>query len=193
MPRFDKLKKYQRKKFRRYKEVNEITTKNDEAYIYLKVKDMDSILSEYSSDDRPTLKLEFYELIESKASFIPLDVPLVLEIQNSTFTSSDKILIRKLIKNYFDLKRTEKEVAEDSLSRKARFLFTAGIICLSVLTVLWNNQQFSFFAEMMSVLASFSVWEFGSLMLFDYDDIKEQIIKYSHLSKIRIIYDKDFQ
>jgi len=193
MARITKLKKYQRKKFRRYKELNEITTKNDEAYIFLKVKDIESILSEYASEQRPMLKPEFYEAIENKASFIPLDVPLVLQIQNSTFTSTEKILIRKLIKNYFDLKRVEKEIIEDSLSRKARFLFTVGIIGICVLTVLWSNPTASFLTEVVSVLASFSIWEFGSLMLFDYDDVKEQIIKYNHLSKIRIIYDKDFQ
>ena len=110
MSSFDKLKKYQRKKFNRYKELNEIATKNDEAYIVLKVKDMESVLSDFSSKERPTLKAEFYELIETKASIIPLDLPLVLEIQNDNFTSSDKILIRKLIKNYFELKKVSKDL-----------------------------------------------------------------------------------
>ncbi len=192
MPRFDKLKKYQRKKFNRYKELNDINTKNNEAYIVVKVKDMDSILSEYSSDDRPTLKAEFLELIERKASFIPLDLPLVLEIQNNNFTSNEKILIRKLIKNYFDLKRVETEVEENSLSRKARFLLTSGILCLCVIPFIWNNDKISFFTEVLSVLASFSIWEFGGLMMFDYDKIKETIIKYNHLAKVRIIYDKEF-
>ncbi len=192
MPQFDRLKKYQRKKFNRYKELNDIPTKNDEAYIVVKVKDIDSILSEYSSDERPTLNLEFLDLIERKASFIPLDLPLVLEIQNNNFTSNEKILIRKLIKNYFDLKRVEKEVEENSLSRKARFLLTSGILCICVIPFIWNNSKVSFFTEVLSVLASFSVWEFGGLMLFDYDKIKEEIIKYNHLAKVRIIYDKEF-
>ena len=191
MASFDKLKKYQRKKFKRYKELNELTTKNDEAYIVLKVKNMESILSEFSSDERPTLKEEFYDLIERKASVIPLDLPLVLEIKNDNFTSSDKILIRKLIKNYFELKKVAKEVEEDSLSRKGRFLLTVGILCICVSFVLWNVNSLTFVNEMISVLSSFSIWEFGSLMLFEYDAIKEEIIKYKHLSKIRIIYDKE--
>ena len=191
MASFDKLKKYQRKKFDRYKELNEIKTKNDEAYIVLKVKDMESILSEFSSNDRPTLKTEFYELIETKASIIPLDLPLVLQIQNDNFNSSDKILIRKLIKNYFDLKKVSKEIEENALTRKARFLLTSGILCMCVSFVLWNISNLTFVNEMISVLSSFSIWEFGSLMLFEYDLIKEEIIKYNHLSKIRIIYDKE--
>ena len=121
-----------------------------------------------------------------------MDLPLVLEIQNNNFTSNEKILIRKLIKNYFDLKRVEKEVEENSLSRKARFLLTSGILCICVIPFIWNNSKVSFFTEVLSVLASFSVWEFGGLMLFDYDKIKEEIIKYNHLAKVRIIYDKEF-
>ena len=185
------IQRNQRKKFKRYKELNEITTKNDEAYIFLKVKNMESILSDYSADERPTLNNDFYDLIETKASVIPLDLPLVLEIKNDNFTSSDKILIRKLIKNHFELKRVAKEVEEDTLIRKARFLLTTGILCICISFVMWNMSSLTFANEIVSVLASFSIWEFGSLMLFDYDEMKEEIVKYNHLSKIRIIYDKD--
>ncbi len=191
MASLDRLKRNQRKKFARYKELNEIKTKNDEAYIVLKVKDMDSILSEFSSDDRPTLKTEFYELIETKASIIPLDLPLVLEIQNGNFCSSDKILIRKLIKNYYELKKVAKEIEADALSKRARVLLTIGILCICISFVLWNVSNLTFINEIISVLSSFSVWEFGSLMMYDYDTVKEEVIKYKHLSKIRVIYDKD--
>ncbi len=191
MASLDRLKRNQRKKFARYKELNEIKTKNDEAYIVLKVKDKDSILSEFSSDDRPTLKTEFYELIETKASIIPLDLPLVLEIQNGNFCSSDKILIRKLIKNYYELKKVAKEIEADALSKRARVLLTIGILCICISFVLWNVSNLTFINEIISVLSSFSVWEFGSLMMYDYDTVKEEVIKYKHLSKIRVIYDKD--
>ena len=148
------IKRNQRKKFKRYKELNEITTKNDEAYIFLKVKNMESILSDYSADERPTLNNDFYDLIETKASVIPLDLPLVLEIKNDNFTSSDKILIRKLIKNHFELKRVAKEVEEDTLIRKARFLLTTGIPCICISFVMWNMSSLTFANEIVSVLAS---------------------------------------
>ena len=41
---------------------------------------------------------EFIEVIERRASIIPLDYPLVLEIHNTTFSSEEKIIIR--IKNF---------------------------------------------------------------------------------------------
>lgn len=191
MASFGKLKNYQRKKFARYKELNDIKTKNDEAYIVVAVKDVKSILSEFSSDDRPTINRDFVELIESKASFVPLETPLVLEIQTASITSSDKILVRRLVKSYFNLKKINAEVKADTLSRKARFLFTIGVLCTCVVPFIGNVSKLSLLTEMLSILASFSVWEFGSLMLFDYDDVKEELVKYNHLSKIRIIYDKE--
>ena len=42
MPQFDRLKKYQRKKFNRYKELNDITTKNN---VEISFKDMSHINS----------------------------------------------------------------------------------------------------------------------------------------------------
>jgi hypothetical protein len=191
MSRFEKIKKYQRKKFLRYKELNDIKTKNDEAYIVVSVKDRDSIFSEYSSPERPMLKLEFLELIERRASFVPLDLPLVLEIQNNTFTSEEKILIRKLIKNHFSLKTISKEVEYDNGSRKGRFLFTAGVLCVALIPILEHIEKITFINEMLSVIACFSFWEYSGLKLFDHDELKEEIIHYRHLSNIRVIYDKD--
>ena len=191
MASFGKLRKYQRKKFKRYKEFNEIKTKNDEAYIVVKVNDLSSVLSEYSTPERPTLRQDFVDVIERKASFVPLDIPLVLEIQNDNLTSTEKIMVRKQIKSYFNLKKVNVEIEEDVLSRKARFLFTSGIICLCMIPAISSFNKLEFLKEVLSVLASFSIWELGSMLLFEYDDVKEKKVKYNHLSKIRVIYDKE--
>lgn len=191
MASLGKLKKYQRKKYKRYKELNDIKPKNDEAYILLAVENKESIFSEYSSPDRPFLKSDFLDIIERRASFVPLDLPLVLEIQNNTFTSEEKILIRKLIKNYFSLKTISKEVEYEAGSRKGRFLFTTGVICMALIPFLGDIGPISFIKEMLSVIASFSFWEYSCLKLFDHDTLQEEIIHYRHLSHIRVIYDKD--
>ena len=190
MASLGKLKKYRRKKFSRYKELNEIKTKNDEAYIVLKVDSIKDILSIYSSDERPIINDDFCDLIESKASFIPLDLPLVLEIQNNNFTSEEKILIRKLIKNHFTLKKLSKEVDRELLSRKARFLFTTGVICFSMIPILMQFDKLVYVKETLSIIASFSTWEYASLMFFEYDESTEEVIRCNHLAKIRVIYDK---
>ena len=42
-----------------------------------------------------------------------------------------------------------------------------------------------------SFITSFSIWEISELIVFGEDEIKEEIIKYKHLSKIRIVFNKD--
>ena len=105
----DKLKKYQKEKFESYKKINNLRINDNEAYIEIKVKDYDSIISDYSLPDSPMLKQEFIDLIERRATIIPLDYPLVLEIHNTTFSSEEKIIVRKLIKNHFTFISINKE------------------------------------------------------------------------------------
>ena len=96
-----------------------------------------------------------------------------------------------VLHDYYELKKVSKEIELDALTKKARVLLTAGILCICISFVLWNINNLTFINEIISVLSSFSIWEFGSLMMYDYDTVKEEVIKYNHLSKIRVIYDKE--
>ena len=191
MIRPEKLKKYQREKFNNFKKINELKIDDDEAYIELKVDKFSNIVSEYSLSDTPILKNEFLNIIESCASFIPLEYPLVLEIHNNTFTSSERILIRKFIKNHFNLIKVTKEMELKALKRKSYFFLTLGILMFLIVGIITAYAVLPFTHEILSFMASFSIWEFGELLFFEQDDLKEQVIKYSHLSTIRVLYDKD--
>lgn len=56
--------------------------------------------------------------------------------------------------------------------------------------LLYTSQIVSFY-EILYFIASFSIWEFGELLIFDRDDIKEEVIKYKQLSQMRITYNKE--
>jgi hypothetical protein len=45
--------------------------------------------------------------------------------------------------------------------------------------------------EILNILTWLGVWECGNLVLFDGDNLNEEIIKYKHLSKIRVVYNKE--
>ena len=45
--------------------------------------------------------------------------------------------------------------------------------------------------EILNIITWLGIWESGSLMLFDEDNLKEELIKYKHLSKIRVVYNKE--
>ena len=187
----DKLKKYQKEKFESYKKINNLRINDNEAYIEIKVKDYNSIISEYSLPDSPMLKQEFIDLIERRASIIPLDYPLVLEIHNATFSSEEKIIVRKLIKNHFTFISINKESELKRLRQKSRYLLLAGIATLIVSLLIENIKIMGPLFEILNILTWLGVWECGSLVLFDEDNLKEEIIKYKHLSKIRVVYNKE--
>lgn len=187
----EKLKKYQKEKFESYKKINNLKVNDNEAYIEIKVNDYKSIISDYSLEDNPVLKQEFIEVIERRASIIPLDYPLVLEIHNNTFSSEEKIIVRKLIKNHFTFISINKEAELKRLKQKSGYLLLTGMIMLIMSLLIENIEVMGLIFEILNILTWLGVWECGSLVLFDGDNLKEEIIKYKHLSKVRVVYNKE--
>jgi len=189
----EKLKKYQKEKFKHFKKINELKINDNEAYIELKIDNLKSITSDYSISHDLSLKKEFYDAIERKNSFIPLDFPLVLEIHSANFNAEEKILVRKIIKNHYSLVCIEKEMELKAIKRKSIFFLMCGLLGFVLLLLMYNfNIGFlSYTKEIISFISSFGLWEFAELLLFEQDDLKEEIIKYKHLSKIRVVYNKD--
>ena len=186
----EKLKKYQKAKFENYKKVNNLKINDNEAYIEMKVDGFEDIIEDYSLQDRIVLKKEFIDAILNRVAYMPLDYPFVLQIYNKSFTSSEKILVRKLIKNHFTLAKIDKEMELKKLRRKIRFFLMFGVIGF-IFVILTYREVFKYFKEIATFVASFSIWECSELILFGEDDLKEEIIKYKHLSKIRVVFNKE--
>ena len=178
----EKLKKYQREKFEHYKKINNLKINDNEAYILIKVKNYESIISDYSLEDHPVLKNEFIEVIEKRAAIIPLDYPFVLEIHNKTFTAEQKIIVRKLIKNHFTFMCINKESELKRLKQKSFYLLLAGIITFIISMLVYKSDMLVPFFEILNFISWYSIWECGEFVIFDQDDYNEQIIKYRHLS-----------
>ncbi len=190
----DKLKKYQKAKFESYKKVNDLKINDNEAYIEMKIDGFDDIKDDYCLTDGIVLKQEFTDAILKRTNYIPLDYPLVLQIYNKTFTSSEKILVRKLIKNHFTLEMIDKEIELKKLRLKIYFFLSFAILgfLLYVLTYIGFVKTLQELISLVaSFITSFSIWEISELIVFEEDEVKEEIIKYKHLSKIRIVFNKD--
>ena len=67
------------------------------ATIPCRVTGMDDVISHYSVKGYETLSSEFSEYIESSASFIPGDYPIVLEISGYNFSEEEQKMIRNTI------------------------------------------------------------------------------------------------
>ena len=190
----DKLKKYQKAKFESYKKVNDLKINDNEAYIEMKIDGFDDIKDDYCLTDGIVLKQDFIDAIVKRTNYIPLDYPLVLQIYNKTFTSSEKILVRKLIKNHFTLEMIDKEIELKKLRLKIYFFLSFAILgfLLYLLTYIGFVKTLQELISLVaSFITSFSIWEISELIVFEEDEVKEEIIKYKHLSKIRIVFNKD--
>ena len=99
------LKKYQKQKFREFQKIDETPIKDNEAYITLSVSSFAELISKFSTKSSPILNKEFLDIIYTKAKYIPLEHPITLFIESDKLTSDEKIIIRKLIKAHFTLKK----------------------------------------------------------------------------------------
>lgn len=186
----EKIKRYQKKKFEKYKEINELKIADDEVYITLKIDNKDDVISKHSVKYEEVLDESFMELITKKASYIPLDYPIVLELQYKELSSENKILIRKLIRNYYKLEKIDKEMQLKEIERRTRFFLISGIIFFMIFIWLYNS-ELSGIMEIASFIGSFSLWEFAEILIFDQDSLKEEVIKSNYLSKIRIVFNQE--
>jgi len=59
-----------------------------------------------------------------------------------------------------------------------------------ILMLSYKLEVLIYLKEILSFIASFSIWEFAELLLFEQDDLKEEIMSYKQLAKIRIVYNK---
>lgn len=186
----EKIKRYQKKKFEKYKEINDLKIADDEVYITLKIDNKDDVISKHSVKYEEVLDESFMDLITKKASYIPLDYPIVLELQYKELSSEDKILIRKLIRNYYKLEKIDKEMQLKEIERRTRFFLISGIIFFMIFIWLYNS-ELSGIMEIASFIGSFSLWEFAEILIFDQDSLKEEVIKSNYLSKIRIVFNQE--
>lgn len=185
------LKKYQKEKFENYKKINELNISDDGAHIPIRVNSMDDIISNYSVRNNEMLSAEFIDILSNKAAYTTLDYPIVVEILNDSFSSEEKILIRKLIKNHFSLITITKETELKALKRKEYFFLFIGVFFFIILFLLYDSNIFEGILEVVLFISSFSIWEWAELIIFEQDELTEQILLNRHLSKTRIVFKKD--
>jgi hypothetical protein len=101
-------------------------------------------------------------------------------------------MIAESIHKYFKLK--EINIASELEANKAKsktftIIGVIAFIILFALELLMENEVV--FSEILSFIASFTVWEGIELILFEQDDIKETHAKYKNMANSKIVFDKD--
>ena len=183
-----KLKKYQTKKFDYYKTLNEYYIDKGEAYISVNVYSIDDIISLYSVKNDEVLNYEFMRYLETNSSYIPNEYPLVLEICNHHFNDEDKEIIRKVIRNHYSINLINKNEELKASQRKGKYLILFGLLSLLIYGLLVYMDKLIIMREIFSLIFCFTVWEATDIVIFNNDEIKEEICDLQNLSEIKIIF-----
>ena len=77
------------------------------------------------------------------------------------------------------------------IKQKGFYFLLAGILTFIISMLVYRIESLVPFFEILNFISWYSIWELGELIIFEQDDLKEEIIKYRHLSKIRVVYNKD--
>lgn len=186
----NKLKKYQQKKFDYYKMINDYYLVNNEAYISVKTTSINDIISKYSINKDEILNDEFIRFVNTNASYIPDDYSLVLEICNHRFNEDEKKIITKVIQNHYALELIKVEDELKTLRRKEISFLCVGIIFFIILLIIYHFKFGLASEEVLSFVASFSIWEFAEMRTFEEDDIKEKIVEINKLNDMKINFNE---
>ena len=188
----DRLKKYQQQKFDDYKEFTNLDLRDNDVIISLKADSVYDILSEYSVKDNLGLNPAFIHFLSNQIDYIPIEYDITLNIQTINLTKREKEMIAESIHKYYKLKEINITSELEANKAKSKAFTIVGVIAfviLFTLELLMENEVV--FSEILSFIASFTVWEGIELILFEQDDIKETHAKYKNMANSKIVFDKD--
>jgi hypothetical protein len=79
----------------------------------------------------------------------------------------------------------------EALKRKENFFLFIGVFFFLILFLLYDSNVFEGVLEVVLFISSFSIWEWLEIVIFEHDELTEQILLNRHLSKIRVVFKKD--
>lgn len=180
------IKKFKSANFDYAKYVREFFVEDGKAYVSVKVDSIDDIISEYSIKDYEWLNSDFVSYIEENAYYIPVHYPIVIEIFGYEFTESEKIMITKVIKDYFGLKLGERIIELKMNKRKAITLLLFGLVTLVISFVLSSFNQISMLFELVLIIAWFSIWEFVDYGWLEGQQMKKDKLEAGQLASVEV-------
>lgn len=185
-----KVKKFRNTRFNYKKFVKDFYLENNNAFISVKVNDINDIISKYSIEYYEWLDNDFANFIQENAYYIPIEYDIILEITGHKFTESEKETIVKVIKTYFGLKVGDSELDLSINKRKLIFLFIGCILSLIMLVFLSSITNLTIL-EPAFVIFWFFAEEFISDIFIDRTEILNKKTEAGQLSNMQVIFNED--
>lgn len=135
----NKLARYFRKKHVDYeKEVSGCFISEGVAYIAMRARSREDVLSRYSVEGLPYLNGEFVATLDALTEHIPEDLPLALELTGCRFTEEEQKEIEKAIRSHYALRLGAYEYRKKAARARMIwfFLYLAAFLAISLLGVL---------------------------------------------------------
>ncbi len=142
-----------------------------------------------SIGNQATLNQDIYDFIDRKAYYIPIRYPIIIQFENVQLSVKEQIYITSLIKEHYNLILKDKRI--DLLFNFITILslFVLGTVLLIIYFTINTAKVGDIFSEILSIVASFSLWEAVDYFLLERNNISKERLNAGQLtiSEVRFI------
>ncbi len=153
---------------------NEYTTNDNDADIYLNVKEKDEIIDRRTIRNQIELKDDVYTYLEKKSSMLENDIPINFHIIGYEFSSREQGIIKHLIKEHYSIELYKVQKEYKKTRNKAINLIVIGFVCLLIYLYLVLIAESTVMSEIFVFLFSFSLWEAFHSIIYILSDVKDR-------------------
>lgn len=151
---------------------NEYSTNDNDADIYLKVREKDDVIDRRTTGNQIELRDEVYAFLEKKSSMLENDIPINFHIIGYEFTSKEQGVIKHLVKEHYSIELYKVQREYRKTRNKAINLIIIGLACLLVYLYLVLVLESTVMSEIFAFLFTFSLWEAFHSIIYILSDVK---------------------
>lgn len=171
------------------KEIKRSYIDNGIGCLNIKVDDYYDIMNRYAGEGYECLNPEFYTFVDNNVQYIPMNVPILLQIYGCTFTKKQKESIIETIREYY-LYKLGLAIEEHKASiKKLLTFFVLAILFLTLSIVTENDHEgLSTFLNLVFCFYGSSVITFFAA---GYKANKTKRIRFGQLTNVYVYIDKE--
>lgn len=164
-------KKEQAKKLLEYFET--IKDEQGRAVVDVNAKNKEELFNPLSLGGSRDLADEVYDYIDAQANVIPAEVPLVVRFHGS-FDEKEQKDIKTLMQRHYTLKSFDIMWDKAANLKKMAGLIIFGVLVLAAYFYISFATKNVMFAEILSIIGSFSLWEAADAFLLERPRLKRE-------------------
>ena len=140
--------------------------KDDEGFAVVDLRLPSELYDPLSTEQNRDLSDDIYDFIDKQANIIPANIPLKVRMHGS-IPSEEQDEIRRIMKRHYTMKTYDLMWDMASNTRKMIALTIFGVLVLAAYFYFALSSDDVFFAEILSIVGSFSLWEAADSFLLE--------------------------